>query len=75
MITKRTGAIRRARRPIQEGRTLNYWAEQRLNNDDYYAFLQFCKNENTSLTEIAVVSRATFERLVEDFEQKKAMRY
>ena len=76
MITKRTGAIRRrARRPVQDGRTLNYWAEQSLNNDDYYAFLMFCKDENSSLTETAIVSRATFERLEEEFKQKKAMRY
>ena len=75
MITRVKGRIRRAIRQVQDGRTLNAWAEENLKNDMYYPFLQFCKEVNLSLTETSVVSRATFEYLEEEFKKKKAMEY
>ena len=75
MITKRKGAIRRAHRQVQQGRLLSTWAEEELKNDEYYAFLQFCKEVNSSLTETSMISRGTFEFLVEKFNKKEATEY
>ena len=75
MNPKRKGIIRRAQRQVPPSRSLDSYADERFLCDDYDRFMKFCKEVNPSLNGTSRISSATFERLVEQFEQSNAMAY
>ena len=75
MITKRKGALQKRRRQVPPTRTLDSYADEKFLCDDYDRFMKFCKDSNSSLNATSRISSATFERLVEQFEESNAMAY
>lgn len=68
MVIRKT--LRKARRQqIPHGRPLYALAEERFLSEEYDRFLRFCKDRYSSLDESNLVSQATFEHLVEEFEE------
>ena len=74
-----TAAKRTRRSPVRhrmeptQGRPLYSWAEEKLSNDDYFPFLYFCRERDSSLTETHVISQATFEYLQSEFENRSRL--